>query len=75
MHSILPYGCEIWPVRMADKRMVAVFNNGSIRRIVHVRRMDYKEQICGTASTSLAYRHSSSKEGFVGLIKLRDVLG
>ncbi len=38
--SILLYGCETWPVRVADERMLEVFNNDSIRRILRVRRRD-----------------------------------
>ncbi len=33
----------------------------------------YQRQNCGTASASLAYRRSSSKEGFVSLVTLQDV--
>ncbi len=40
MRSILLYGCEIWPVRVTDERMLEVFDNGSIRRILRVRRRD-----------------------------------
>ncbi len=35
---ILLYGCETWPVIVADERMV--FDNDSIGRILHVRRRD-----------------------------------
>ncbi len=38
--SILLYGCETWPVRVADERMLEVFDNDSIRRILRVRRRD-----------------------------------
>ncbi len=38
--SILLYGCEIWLVRVADERMLEVFDNDSIRRILCVRRRD-----------------------------------
>ncbi len=38
--TILLYGCETWPVRVADEKMLEVFDNGSIRRILHVRRRD-----------------------------------
>ncbi len=38
--SILFYGCVTWPVREADERMLEVFDNDSIRRILHVRRRD-----------------------------------
>ncbi len=37
--SIL-FGCETWPVRVADERMLEVFDNDSIRRILRVRRRD-----------------------------------
>ncbi len=36
--SILLHGCETWPVRVADERMLEVFDNDSIRRILSVRR-------------------------------------
>ncbi len=41
VRSILLYGCEAWPARVVDKRMLAVFDNKSIRRILHVRHRDY----------------------------------
>ncbi len=40
VRSILLCGCEAWPVRVADQRMLVVFENDSIRRILHVRRRD-----------------------------------
>ncbi len=40
VRSILPYGFETWPVRVADGRMLEVFDNNSIRRILRVRRRD-----------------------------------
>ncbi len=40
MRSILLYGCETWPVRVDDERMLEVFDNDSIRRILRVRRRD-----------------------------------
>ncbi len=33
VRSILLYGCETWPIRVADERMLEVFDNDSIRRI------------------------------------------
>ncbi len=36
--SILLYGCETWPIWVADERVLAVFANDSIR---HMRRRDY----------------------------------
>ncbi len=41
VRSILLYGYEIWPVRVADERMLEVFDNDSIHRILRVRRRDY----------------------------------
>ncbi len=38
VRSILLYGCKTWPVRVADERMLEVFGNDSIRRILRVRR-------------------------------------
>ncbi len=40
MRSILFFGCETWPVRVADERLLEVFDNDSIRRILRVRRTD-----------------------------------
>ncbi len=44
--SILLYGCETWPVRVADERMLAGFDNDSIHHILHTRRTLH---MCGTA--------------------------
>ncbi len=38
--SILYFGRETWPVRVADEWMLEVFDNDSIRRILHVKRRD-----------------------------------
>ncbi len=38
--SILLYGFETWPVRVADERMLEVFDNDSIRHILRVRHKD-----------------------------------
>ncbi len=40
VRSILLYGCETWPVRVAEERSLEAFDNDSIRRILHVRRRD-----------------------------------
>ncbi len=40
IRSILLYSCETWPVRVTDERVLAVFVNDSIRRILRVRRRD-----------------------------------
>ncbi len=37
MCSSLLYGCKTWPVRVSDERMLEVFDNDSIRRILRVR--------------------------------------
>ncbi len=60
----------------ADERMLAVFDNDRIRRILHVRQQECVQewQNCGTTSASLAYWLNSSKEGFAGLAILRGVL-
>ncbi len=55
LRSILLSGCETWPVRVADKRMLEVFDNDSIRRILRVRCRD-----CGTASPPLPYKHADT---------------
>ncbi len=48
VHSILLYGFETWPVRVADERMFAVFDNDNIRRILHVRRRDCVSSVSST---------------------------
>ncbi len=40
MRAILLCGCETWPVRVADERMLEVFHNDSIHCILRVRRGD-----------------------------------
>ncbi len=40
VRSILLNGCETWHIRVADERMLGVFDNDSIRRILRVRRRD-----------------------------------
>ncbi len=40
VRPILLHGCETWPVRVADERILEVFDNDSIRRILRVRRRD-----------------------------------
>ncbi len=45
MRSILLYGCETWPVRVADERMLEVFDNENIRRILRVRRRDCVQSV------------------------------
>ncbi len=38
--EVLLYDCETWSVRVADERMLEVFDNDSIRRILQARRRD-----------------------------------
>ncbi len=38
--SILLYDSETWPVQVADEGMLEVFDNDSIRRILHLRCRD-----------------------------------
>ncbi len=38
VRSILLYGCETWPVRVADERMLEVFDNDNTHCILHVER-------------------------------------
>ncbi len=40
VRSILLNGCETWPARVADERMLEVLQNDSIRCILHVKRRD-----------------------------------
>ncbi len=59
VRSISLYGCEKWPVRVAEERMVKVFDNHSIRRIVRVRRRDcvpsveLRRRLCLTSTPAL----------------------
>ncbi len=59
MRSILLYGGETWPVRVADERMLEVFDNDSIRRILCVRRRDcvpsleLRRRLCLTRTPAL----------------------
>lgn len=41
VRSILLYGCETWPIRKADLRRVEVFDHYNLRRILHVRPLDF----------------------------------
>ncbi len=40
MRLILVCDCETWPVRVVDERMLGLFENDSIRRILHVKSRD-----------------------------------
>ncbi len=59
MRSILLYSCETWPVRVADERMLEVFDNDNIRRILRVRRRDcmppveLRRRLCLTSMPAL----------------------
>ncbi len=72
MRSILLYGCETWPVRVADERMLEVFDNDSIRRILGTGTVCHPWN-CVAASTLQAYRHCSCKEGSAVLYMPQDV--
>ncbi len=63
VRSILLYGCETWPVRVADERMLEVFDNDSIRRILRVRRRD--------CVTSVELRRRLSHTGIPALLAQR----
>ncbi len=67
--SILLYGCEIWPVRVPDERVLAALDNDSTRRILHKRRRD-----CVPTIELQPPTHTYTKEGSAGLATLRDVL-
>ncbi len=63
-----------WPVRVADERMLEVFDNDSIRLILRVRRSTVCHPWnCVAASALQAYRHCSGKEGSAGLDMPQDV--
>ncbi len=59
VRSILLYGCETWPVRVADERMLEVFDNDSICRILQVRRrncvpsVELRRRLCLTSIPAL----------------------
>ena len=40
VRTILLYGCETWPMRVADQRRLEVFDNDCLRSILHYRRLD-----------------------------------
>ncbi len=59
MHSILLYGCETLPIGVADERILEVFDNESIRRILRVRRrncvpsVELRRRLCLTSIPAL----------------------
>ncbi len=59
VRSILLCGCEPWPVRVADERMLEVYDNDSIRRILHLRRrgcvpsVELQRYLCLTSMSAL----------------------
>ncbi len=70
MRPILLYGCETWPIRVADEMLLVAFGNDSLRGT----EIAYQRQNCGGGvSVPPAFQLSSSKEGFVGLAMLQDV--
>ncbi len=74
VRSILLYGCEAWPVRVANGRMLEVFANDSIRRIVRVRHracvpsVELRRRLCLTSIVALLVQ-----KGSTGLVMLPDV--
>ncbi len=73
VRSILLYGCETWPVRVADERKLEVFDDDSIHHTLRVRHRVCHPWNCVTASALHAYRHCSYKEGSAGLVMPQDV--
>ncbi len=59
VRSILPYGCVTWPVRVADERMLEVFDNDSTHCILRVRCRDcvpsgeLRRRLCLTSIAAL----------------------
>ncbi len=59
VYSILLYGCETWSVRLADERVLEVFDNDGVRLILRVRRRDcvssveLRRRLCLTNMTTL----------------------
>ncbi len=59
MRSILLYGCETRPVRVAEERILEGLYNDSIRRILRVRRRDFvpyaelRRRLCPTSTPAL----------------------
>ncbi len=45
VRSIVLYGCQTWTVRVADERMLTVFDNESIHRIQHAKRRDWVPKV------------------------------
>ncbi len=45
VRTLLLNGCETWPVRLTDERMLEVFGNDSIRRIRHVMHRDCESSV------------------------------
>ncbi len=70
MRSILLYGCETWPVRVANERMLEVFGYSSIRRILRARRRDCEPSV---ELRRHLCRHCPCKEGSAGLVMLQGV--
>ncbi len=59
VRSILLYVRKIWPVRVANERMLEVFDNDSICRILHMRCRDcvssveQRRRLCHTSTSAL----------------------
>ncbi len=67
--SILLNGCEIWPVREADERMLEFLDSNSNRRILRVRRRNCAPSV----DQRFRLWHCSCKEGSAGLDMPKDV--
>ncbi len=59
VRSILLYGFETWPVRVANEKMLEVFDNDIIRRILRIRRrgcvpsVELRRRVCLTSIPAL----------------------
>ncbi len=72
--SILLYDCAKWSVRVGHKRVLAVFDNKSIRRILHVRSRDNVPFVELRSRNSIqVYRHNSCRACYATMLTLQDV--
>ncbi len=66
VHLILVYVCKMWPVKTVNERILAVFDNDSIHRILHVRcegfvpavELRHRLRFTGIAPTVATFRAS-----------------
>ncbi len=71
---ILLYDCEKWSVRVGHKRVLAVFDNKSIRRILHVRSRDWVPSVELRSRNAIqVYRHNSCRACYATMLTLQDV--